>query len=88
MTEPSATLAFTLHSAGDAEIDTSAVSVSVDGSDVTAGCRVRVPRRWPANRADYAYRPPDGWARGEHEVTVAWPGVMRVQTWSFTADER
>ena len=73
--EPDAPLAFTLRSPGEDEIDTSGVSVVVDGSDVTGACEVRRPHTWPADRADYVYRPPR-WvgaraARGHRRVAGA-----------------
>lgn len=83
MAEPSAALAFTVVTEGEDEIDTTGVTVSVDGRDVTAECEVRVPQRWPANRADYAYEPRGGWEPGHHEAAVAWPGRMAERSWSF-----
>ncbi len=83
MGEPSAPLAFTLHAEGEDEIDTTGVTVNVDGADVTADCDVRVPRRWPSNRADFEYRPAGGWSTAAHEVSVDWPGRMPQRAWSF-----
>jgi hypothetical protein len=83
--EPSEPLVFTLRAGGDDEIDTGGVVVTVDGVDVTARCEFRVPRRWPANRADVAYRPASGWAAGEHRVTVSWARGSKARTWEFEA---
>ena len=80
--EPSTTLAFTVRTGDEREIDPAQVAVSVDGRDVTSECAVRLPRLWPANRADYAYCPAGGWAAGRHEVSVAWDGAP-LQAWHF-----
>ena len=64
------------------EIDPAQVTVVVDGHDVTAQCAVRLPRIWPANRADYEYRPEAGWAPGRHEVSVDVAGSPR-RSWHF-----
>jgi hypothetical protein len=64
------------------EIDPAEVTVVVDGHDVTRQCAVRLPRVWPANRADYEYRPEAGWAPGLHEVSVALADTPR-RSWRF-----
>lgn len=64
------------------EIDPAHVTVVIDGDDVTAECAVRLPRMWPANRADYEYRPAAGWTAGRHEVSVAVAGSPQ-RSWHF-----
>ena len=81
--DASAALEFTLRTSDEAGVEPDAVTVRVDGEDVTEACRVRVPRLWPVNRADFAYRPPAGWEPGGHTVSVSWPGRMVDASWTF-----
>jgi hypothetical protein len=78
-----ASLAFTLRSRDQRGVTPDEVSVTVDGTDVTAACLVRMPGLHPANRADYVYTPDSGWRPGRHEVRVEWPQRLPSARWDF-----
>ena len=86
LAEPSAVLAFTLRAPAEGEVDPAQVVITVDGRDVTERCVVRLPRLWPADRADYSYHPTDGWSAGGHEVSVTWNGVL-ARSWHFEVSQ-
>ena len=86
MAEATDELAFTVRANHPAGIDPGAFTVTADGRDVTARCRVRTPRLVPLNRADFSYLPADGWPPGIHRVEVSGPGGQPEAVWSFETD--
>lgn len=68
-----------------AEVDTSALRLTIDGVDRTAECVVRTTMSMPPNRVDLAYRPASPMRAGRHVATIAWtsPRPGGSYEWSF-----